>query len=139
MNNINICIAGLGNVGSALVHIIEKNAKLVNLKSEININIIGLSAKNKTKKRNFNIEKYFWVDDPMQLLTIKGERPDVLIELIGYERAKRIVSVEEKLKSISSADLIQVRGRFGRKICNIDITIEALRFSRRDISIGQVF
>ena len=41
MNNINICIAGLGNVGSALVHIIEKNAELVNLKSELNINTVS--------------------------------------------------------------------------------------------------
>ena len=51
MNSINICIAGLGNVGSALVHLIEKNAELVRLKSELNINIVGLSAKNITKKR----------------------------------------------------------------------------------------
>jgi homoserine dehydrogenase len=86
MNNINICIAGLGNVGSALVQLIEKNAELVKNKSELKINIIGLSAKNKTKKRNFNIEKYFWVDDPMQLLSIKNEKPNVLIELIGYEK-----------------------------------------------------
>ena len=84
MNNINISIAGLGNVGSALVHLIEKNAELVKNKSDLNINVIGLSAKNKTKKRNFNIEKYFWVDDPMQLLSIRGKRPDVMIELIGY-------------------------------------------------------
>ena len=86
MNNINICIAGLGNVGSALVHLIEKNAELIEHKSELNINIIGLSAKNKTKKRNFNIEKYLWVDDPMQLLNIKNDKPDVVIELIGYEK-----------------------------------------------------
>ena len=86
MNNINISIAGLGNVGSALVHLIEKNAELVKNKSDLNINVIGLSAKNKTKKRNFNIEKYFWVDDPMQLLSIRGKRPDVMIELIGYEK-----------------------------------------------------
>ena len=39
MNNINICIAGLGNVGSALVHLIEKNAELVKNKSDLNINI----------------------------------------------------------------------------------------------------
>ena len=59
MKNLNISIAGLGNVGSALVHLIEKNVELVKRKSEFNINIIGLSAKNKTKKRNFNIKKYF--------------------------------------------------------------------------------
>ena len=73
MNKVNISIAGLGNVGSALVQLIEKNAELVKNKSDLNINIIGLSAKNKMKKRNFNIEKYLWVDDPMQLLNIRDE------------------------------------------------------------------
>ena len=72
MNKLKISIAGLGNVGSALVQLIEKNAKLIHYKSGLNINIIGLSAKNKTKKRNFNIEKYFSVDDPIQLLNIKN-------------------------------------------------------------------
>ncbi len=86
MKSINICIAGLGNVGSALVELIEKNSEFIKYKSELKINIIGLSAKNKNKKRNFNIGKYFWVDDPMNLLNIKEEKPNVLIELIGYEK-----------------------------------------------------
>ena len=86
MNKINICIAGLGNVGSALVQLIEKNSELVKNKSNLIINIIGLSAKNKIKKRNFNIDKYLWIDDPMKLLNIKDEKPNILIELIGYEK-----------------------------------------------------
>ena len=86
MNKIKICIAGLGNVGSALVELIEKNAELIKNKTDININIIGLSAKNKNKKRNFNIEKYNWVDEPIQLLNITNEKPNILIELIGYEK-----------------------------------------------------
>ncbi len=86
MRSINICIAGLGNVGSALVQLIEKNSEFVKYKSELKINIIGLSARNKIKKRNFNIDKYFWVDNPMNLLNIKDDKPNVLIELIGYEK-----------------------------------------------------
>ena len=87
MKNINICIAGLGNVGSALVHLIEKNAdNLVKTKIKFNINILGISAKNKNKKRNFNIDNYTWVDDPNNLLKIDNKKPDILIELIGYEK-----------------------------------------------------
>ena len=52
MKSINICIAGLGNVGSALVELIEKNSEFIKYKSELKINIIGLSARNKNKKRN---------------------------------------------------------------------------------------
>jgi len=86
MENINICIAGLGNVGSALVQLIEKNAELVKYKSDLKINIIGLSAKNKSKKRDFDISNYFWVDKPIRLLNIQGKKPNILVELIGYEK-----------------------------------------------------
>jgi len=82
----NICIAGLGNVGSALVHLIEKNSNLVKHKSDLNINIIGLSAKNKNKKRNININKYKWVEDPRNLLNVDGKHPNILVELIGFEK-----------------------------------------------------
>ena len=86
MENINICIAGLGNVGSALVQLIEKNAEFVKYKSDLKINIIGLSAKNKSKKRDFDISNYFWVDKPIRLLNIQGKKPNILVELIGYEK-----------------------------------------------------
>ena len=87
MNSINICIAGLGNVGSALISLIEKNYDFIKDKSNLNINILGISAKNKNKKRNFNIEKYTWVDEPNSLLKIGNSKPDVLVELIGYEKS----------------------------------------------------
>tara|TARA_B100000579_G_C22843766_1_gene863145 strand:- start:614 stop:1909 length:1296 start_codon:yes stop_codon:yes gene_type:complete len=86
MKNINISIAGLGNVGSALVELIENNSEFVKKKSDLSINIIGLSAKNKNKKRNFDIKKYLWIDNPLNLLDINGTKPDVLVELIGQEK-----------------------------------------------------
>ena len=98
MKNINICIAGLGNVGSALVQLIEKNAQLINDKADLNINIIGLSAKNKIKKRNFDINKYFWIEDPMNLLNINKKKPNILVELIGYEKDISYELVKSALK-----------------------------------------
>jgi homoserine dehydrogenase len=86
MKSLNICIAGLGNVGSSLVKLIEKNDEFINHKSELKINIIGLSAKNKSKKRDFDLSKYFWAEDPINLLNIKEKKPDILIELIGHEK-----------------------------------------------------
>ncbi len=86
MKNINICIAGLGNVGSALVSIIEKNFKLVNFKSDLNINILGLSSKNKYKKRSFNVDLYKWFQNPLDLLNVDGISPNIIVELIGYEK-----------------------------------------------------
>ena len=39
MKNLNICIAGLGNVGSAVVSVIEKNSQYIKNKSNLTINI----------------------------------------------------------------------------------------------------
>ena len=86
MKNIDICIAGLGNVGSALVSLIEENNEFIKKNKQFNINILGLSAKNKNKKRNFNINNYTWVGEPNNLLKIGDKKPDILIELIGYEK-----------------------------------------------------
>ena len=49
MKKLKICIAGLGNVGSSVVNLIEENSSYVETKSHLNLEIIGLSAKNKNK------------------------------------------------------------------------------------------
>ena len=86
MKKIDVCIAGLGNVGSSLVYLIEKNTELMKVKANLIINILAISAKNKNKKRNFDIDNYTWVEDPINLLKVKGKPPKILIELIGFEK-----------------------------------------------------
>ena len=51
--NLNIVIAGLGTVGSSTIKLIEKNTKIFSYKLGLKINIVGIFAKNKFKKRNF--------------------------------------------------------------------------------------
>ena len=86
MKKLKISIAGLGNVGSSVVNLIEKNSSYVETKSHLNLEIIGLSAKNINKERSFDIKKYKWAEKPIDLLNINDEKPDILIELIGYEK-----------------------------------------------------
>ena len=90
INKLNIAIAGLGTVGSSTINLIEKNKNILYLKSGIRLNIVGILAKNKSKKRNFNIKKYTWFDNPMKM--IKDKNVDVVVELIGGEKgiAKKI-------------------------------------------------
>ena len=54
LQNINIVIAGLGTVGSSTIKLIETNKKIFLSKLGLKINIVGIFAKNKLKKRNFN-------------------------------------------------------------------------------------
>lgn len=84
MKKINICIAGLGNVGSALIQSIEENNILFKKKHSLEINILGISANQKNKKRNFDIEKYRWFDNPLDMASLNG--CDIIVELIGQEK-----------------------------------------------------
>lgn len=83
MKNINICIAGLGNVGSHVINSIIENSQSIESKSSINFNILGISAKNKSKKRIFDLNLYQWFDNPLDFIKLKN--CDVIIELIGDE------------------------------------------------------
>ena len=51
--NINIGIVGLGQIGSRLYKEILSKKKDINIKTNINLNIISISAKNINKKRIF--------------------------------------------------------------------------------------
>ena len=77
MNKINIAVFGLGVVGSSLIKIIEKNKFIINEKK---INIVGIKASNKNKKRIFNTKKYYWIDD---LSSLDDMKLDLIIEVVG--------------------------------------------------------
>ncbi|MDC1315918.1 homoserine dehydrogenase [Alphaproteobacteria bacterium] len=77
MNKLNIVIFGLGVVGSSLIKILEKNKFLVN---NTKINIVGIKASSKNKKRIFNTKKYHWIDD---LSSLDDKKVDLIIELVG--------------------------------------------------------
>lgn len=97
MAELNICIAGLGNVGSHLISTINESAEYINSKANFSINILGISAKNKLKKRNFDIDSYYWCDNPIDLLNIKN--CNILVELIGEEKGISYEIIKKALES----------------------------------------
>ena len=84
MKKINVCIAGLGTVGSNVVLSLNENSDYITSKANITFNILGVSAKNKSKKRICDIKNFAWCEDPLDLLNLKD--CNVLIELIGEEK-----------------------------------------------------
>ena len=84
LKEVNVCIAGLGNVGINVVKSIKENNNFIFKKANLKINILGISAKNKNKKRIFNISDLPWFDDPNQLINISD--CNIFIELMGYEK-----------------------------------------------------
>jgi len=95
IKKLSICIAGLGNVGSALVSTIQKNNEIIYNKSNLKIDIVAVSAKNKNKQRDCDISKYEWFDNPIDL--INNNKCDVFVELIGLEKSVSFELVKKAL------------------------------------------
>ena len=96
MKKINICIAGLGTVGSSVVQSLNENHDYITSKTNLFFNILGVSAKNKSKKRICDINNFTWYEDPLDLLNIKD--CNVLIELIGEEKGLSFDLVKKALE-----------------------------------------
>ena len=95
MINIRVSIAGIGNVGTHVIENLSKNEKFISEKSFIKFEIVGISAKNKNKKRTINIDKYKWYDNPLDLITISN--PNIFIELIGEQDGISYDLIKESL------------------------------------------
>ncbi len=76
-------IAGLGTVGGGVVKLLSANAALLEARCGRSIQIIAVSARDKTKARDFDLGAAHWVDDPLALASRSDV--DVVVELIGGE------------------------------------------------------
>ena len=97
LNNINIGIVGLGQIGSRLYKEIISKKRDIKLKTGKNINIIALSAKNINKKRNINFNKNIFYKNPLDVAN--NSNIDVVFELIGYPNGISKKVVETALKN----------------------------------------
>ena len=78
---INIAIVGLGNIGSYLYQYLEKNKKNIKKKTNVDINILLVCARNKKKNRGFKIPKNKWCNSYLEAASNKNV--DLIVELIG--------------------------------------------------------
>jgi len=87
-----IGLAGLGVVGGGLVKLLEGASPKVGGGA---LKIAGVSARNRTRKRDVSIEGYEWFDDPIELAA--NPDIDVLVELIGGSDGPAKKAVETAL------------------------------------------
>ncbi len=94
MNNrkkINIAIVGLGNIGSYFYKYVSKTKRNLISKTKNDINKIYISARNRKKKRNFQISKKTFLNNYLDAANKKNI--DIVVELIGGAEgpAKKLV------------------------------------------------
>ncbi len=91
MKKLNIAIVGLGNIGSYLFKYLNDNKKILTEKNNCLPIIKYISAKNKNRKRNINLNKKIWLNNYLD--ATKKKDVDLIIELIGGAEgpAKKLV------------------------------------------------
>ena len=95
--NINIALVGLGQVGIFLYNELNSKKKEIETKTGKRINIVAISAKNKNKKRRFNIDKKIFYSNPLKIF--KEKKIDILFECIGLSDGISKKIVEYALKN----------------------------------------
>ena len=94
---INIGIIGLGQIGNYLFNELNLKKKEIEIKTGKKIKIVGISARNKNKKRKFKINKNIFYTNPIELIT--KAKPDILFEVIGKSDGISKKIVEYALKN----------------------------------------
>jgi len=84
-------LAGLGTVGSAVIHLLDQGRDKLIARCGRPIEVVALTARSRGKKRDFDVKKFRWLADPVTLA--RDPSIDVFVEVIGGEGdpAKRAV------------------------------------------------
>ncbi|MBN9260367.1 MAG: homoserine dehydrogenase [Hyphomicrobium sp.] len=84
-------IAGLGTVGAGLIQLLEVHGTKLADQLHRPVEVVAVSARDRSKDRGVSLEGLRWIDDPVALATDPGI--DCFVELIGGEDgvAKRAV------------------------------------------------
>ena len=84
-------LAGLGTVGTAVVHLLERGRDKLAARCGRPIEVVAVSARSRGKKRDIDLRKVRWIADPAALAA--DPAVDVVVEVIGGEGdpAKRAV------------------------------------------------
>ncbi len=76
-----IALAGLGTVGGGVVKLLDTNAALIERRAGRAIEIVAVSARDRTRDRGVDLARFEWVDDVASLPS--RDDIDVVVELIG--------------------------------------------------------
>ena len=97
IQNFNIAVVGLGQVGIYLLNELITKKKDIEIKTGKKINIVAISAKNINKKRRFKINKKIFYKNPLNIF--KKKKIDILFEVIGLSDGISKKIVETALKN----------------------------------------
>ena len=90
-----IGLAGLGTVGTGVIRLVEENAVLIARRAGRTIEIVAITARDRSKDRGVDLSRYRWVDDMGEMATANDI--DVVVELIGGSDGPALTLARETL------------------------------------------
>jgi homoserine dehydrogenase len=90
-------VAGLGTVGAGLLHLLGEHADRLAQSLDRPIEVVGVCARNRAKKRSIPLDDIKWFDEAERLAT--DPSIDVFVELIGGENGVAKTAVEAALRA----------------------------------------
>lgn len=81
MKHLRVGVAGLGTVGIGVIKNLTEHADLITLRSGCKIEVIGVSARDKTRDRGFDLSGYRWFDDARDMAS--ADDIDCIVEVMG--------------------------------------------------------
>jgi homoserine dehydrogenase len=100
-----IAIAGLGTVGSGVLRLLDAQRDLLALRAGRPIELVAVSARDRTRSRGSDLSACRWLDDPVGLAALDDVH--VVVELIGGDEGPARALVETALangKSVVTAN-----------------------------------
>ena len=88
-------VAGLGTVGGGLIKFLAERPAYAPVGDRAVV--VGVSARNRSRKRDFDISGMTWFDDPVALAT--SPDVDIFVELVGGSDGPAKAAVEAALKA----------------------------------------
>ncbi len=76
-----IALAGLGTVGAGMLRLLDTNAELVRARAGRPLQIVAVSARDRSKQRGVDLSRFAWEDD-MTAMAARSD-VDVVVELVG--------------------------------------------------------
>ncbi|MCB5177507.1 MULTISPECIES: homoserine dehydrogenase [Microvirga] len=74
-------IAGLGTVGASVIQILDRQNQVVAERGGRPVEVVAVSARDRAKDRGFDLSRYTWFDDPVELA--RSGDVDCVVELVG--------------------------------------------------------
>ncbi|WP_374598822.1 homoserine dehydrogenase [Sphingosinicella sp.] len=90
-----IALAGLGTVGAGVVKLLDENRDLIARRAGRPIEIVAVSARDRSRDRGVDLGRFEWVDDTSSLA--ERDNVDVVVELIGGSDGPAVALVREAI------------------------------------------